>query len=169
MENDKPEVESTEEITEADTIQADLEQAQAQAAEYLDSLRRLKAEFENFRKRMLREQSEFIKFASQGLILELLPVVDNFERALEHNAEGGHLEEYRKGLSLVRAQLLEALAKEGLSVIDSVGQPFDPHRHEAVMQEESDEFPEGTVVRELEKGYVLKDRVIRPAKVTVAK
>ena len=162
-------VEAEDIAVEAEQIRADLEKTRGEAEEYLDSLQRLKAEFENFRKRTLREQSEFLKLASQGLISELLPVLDNFERALEHEVEGGQSDEYKKGLRLVYGQLLDVLAKEGLSTLEPVGQPFDPNQHEALMQEESDEHPEGTVVRVLEKGYVLKDRIIRPAKVTVAK
>ena len=117
---------------------------------------------------MLREQSEFLKFASQGVIGELLPVIDNFERALDQD-HGEQFDDYKKGMKLVYGQLLEALAKEGLSMVEPVGQPFDPNLHEAVMQEESDEYPEGTVVRVLERGYVLQDRIIRHAKVSVAK
>lgn len=149
-------------------IQADLDKARAEAEEYLDSLQRLKAEFENFRKRMVREQSEILKLASQGVIGEILPVMDNFERALDHEIHGDQLDEYKKGLQLVYGQLFDVMAREGLSTLEPVGQPFDPTRHEAVMQEDSDEYSEGTVVRVIEKGYVLKDRIIRPAKVTVA-
>lgn len=158
-------------VSEADLeeLRADLEKARAEAAEYLDNLKRLKAEFENFRKRMLREQSEFLKFAAQGVIGELLPVIDNFERALDQEDHGDHFDDYKKGMKLVYGQLLEALAKEGLSMVEPVGQPFDPNLHEAVMQEESAEHPEGTVVRVLERGYVLQDRIIRHAKVSVAK
>ena len=150
-------------------LQADLEKARREAADYLDNLQRLKAEFDNFRKRMLREQSEFLKFAAQGVIGELLPVIDNFERALDQEDHGDQFDDYKKGMKLVYGQLLEALAKEGLSMVEPVGQPFDPNLHEAVMQEESTEHPEGTVVRVLERVYVLQDRIIKHAKVSVAK
>ena len=150
-------------------LRADLEKARGETAEYLDNLKRLKAEFENFRKRMLREQSEFLKFDAQGVIGELLPVIDNFERALDQGDHGDQFDDYKKGMKLVYGQLFEALAKEGLSTVEPVGQPFDPNLHEAVMQEESAEYPEGTVVRVLERGYVLQDRIIRHAKVSVAK
>ena len=163
--------EKDDEIVESsvDQIQVDLEKARLEAADYLDSLQRLKADFDNFRKRMLREQSEFLKLASQTLIGALLPVIDNFERALEHEMHGDQLDKYRDGLRLVYSQILDVLAKEGLSVLEPVGQQFDPNQHEAVLQEESSMHEEGTVVRVLEKGYVLKARVIRPAKVVVAK
>ena len=174
IDEDKPdELENEEEaaIVEeaAEGGRTELEQARGEAAEYLENLQRLKAEFENFRKRMLREQSEFLKFASQGVIGELLPVVDSFERALDHEVHGDHFDDYKKGMKLVYGQLLEALAKEGLSTVEPVGQPFDPNLHEAVMQEESEEHAEGAVVRVLEKGYILQDRIIRHAKVSVAK
>ncbi len=166
LENDE-EVPSAEEVVEEE--RTELEEARGEAAEYLDNLQRLKAEFENFRKRTLREQSEFLKFASQGVIGELLPVIDNFERALDQENNGDQFDDYKKGMKLVYDQLLEALAKEGLSTVEPVGQPFDPNLHEAVMQEESAEHPEGTVVRVLERGYILQDRIIRHAKVSVAK
>ncbi len=164
------ELESPEELdSEVDKAKTDLEVARAEAADYLDRLQRLKAEFENFRKRMIREQGEVLKFASQGVIVGLLPIIDNFERALDHEIQGEQLDEFKKGLKLVYAQLFEVLSKEGLSILEPVGQVFDPARHEAIMQEDSDEHAEGTVVRVVEKGYVLQDRIIRHAKVTVAK
>lgn len=152
----------------AEQIQEDLEKARTEAADYLDNLQRLKAEFDNFRKRMLREQSEFLSLATQEIIKELLPVVDNFERALAHAIEDGHLDDYKGGMQLVYNQLVDALAKEGLTSEEPVGELFDPAKHQAMMQVDSDEYPEGTVVSVLEKGYLLKGRVIRPAKVSVA-
>ena len=149
-------------------LQADLDKARAEAADYLDNLKRLKAEFENFRKRMLREQSEFLKLAAEGLITALLPVIDNFERAMAHEIHGGQIDEYKNGMQLVYNQIMDTLAKEGLSAIEPIGEPFDPTSHEAMMKVESKDHPEGTVVSVLEKGYFLKGRVIRPAKVAVA-
>ncbi|MDP1809139.1 MAG: nucleotide exchange factor GrpE [Actinomycetota bacterium] len=154
--------------TEGKQLQEDLDKARAEAADYLDNLQRLKAEFDNFRKRMLREQSEFLSLATQEIIKELLPVVDNFGRALAHEIEDGHLDDYKGGMQLVYNQLVDALAKEGLTSEEPVGEPFDPAKHEAMMRVDSDEHPEGTVVAVLEKGYLLKGRVIRPAKVMVA-
>lgn len=150
-----------------DEIKEDLERAQCEAADYLDNLKRLKAEFDNFRKRMLKEQSEFLKLAAQQVIGELLPVIDNFERALAHEIHGDQIEEYKGGMQMVYKQLKESLSKEGLKALEPVGEPFDPTRHEAMMTMESDEYPEGTVIKVIEKGYLLKDRVIRPAKVAV--
>lgn len=171
-EKDKPPEEVEGEINAdevaAEQIQDDLEKARAEAAAYLDSLQRLKAEFDNFRKRMVREQTEFLSLATQEIIKELLPVVDNFERALAHKIEDGHLDDYKGGMQLVYNQLVDALAKEGLTSEEPVGEPFDPAKHEAMMQVDSEDHPEGTVVSVLEKGYLLKGRVIRPAKVSVA-
>lgn len=173
LENEE-EVSFAEEVIEdepvdAEELRAELDKSRAEATEYLDSLQRFKAEFENFRKRMLREQSEFLKLASQGVIGEVLPVIDNFERALDHEGHGDQFDDYQDGMKLVHDQLLEALAKEGLTPVEPIGQLFDPNLHAAVMQEESDEFPEGTVLRVLEKGYILHDHIIRHAKVSVAK
>jgi molecular chaperone GrpE len=162
------EAELVETEAEGKQLQEDLDKARGEAADYLDNLQRLKAEFDNFRKRMLREQSEFLSLATQEIIKELLPVVDNFERAMAHEIEDGHLEDYKGGMQLVYNQLVDALAKEGLTSEEPVGEPFDPAKHEAMMQVDSEKYPEGTVVSVLEKGYLLKGRVIRPAKVSVA-
>ena len=162
---DELQIDSNEMVEE---IKEDLEKAQGEAANYLDNLQRLKAEFDNFRKRMLREQSDFLKLAAQEVIGTLLPVLDNFERALAHEIHGDQIEEYKGGMQMVHKQLEEALSKEGLKSIEPVGEPFDPTKHEALMTIKSDEYPEGTVVKVIEKGYLLKDRVIRPAKVAVA-
>ena len=162
------EAELVETEAEGRQLREDLDKARSEAADYLDNLQRLKAEFDNFRKRMLREQSEFLSLATQEIIKELLPVVDNFERAMAHEIEDGHLEEYKGGMQLVYNQLVDALAKEGLTSEEPVGESFDPAKHEAMMQVDSEDYPEGTVVAVLEKGYLLKGRVIRPAKVSVA-
>jgi molecular chaperone GrpE len=167
----KTEIEQEIEAAEHDVerIETDLEKARRDAGAYLDSLQRLKAEFDNFRKRVRKEQSEFLKLAAQGVIGELLPVVDNFERALAHEAHGDQIEQFKDGLQLVYSQMIDVLAKEGLSALEPVGESFDPTRHEAMMQVTSDEHGEGIIVKVLEKGYVLNDRVIRPAKVMVSK
>jgi molecular chaperone GrpE len=131
--------------------------------QYLDSLRRLKAEFDNSRKRQERERSRILEFASEKLVQELLPVLDNLDRALE--SEG----DIREGVQATRGQLAEVLANEGLLPVASDGQPFDPNVHEAVMGQPSDEHEEGTVLQTFQRGYLLNGRAIRPAKVVVAK
>lgn len=138
-------------------------------AELLDSLVRLKAEFENYRKRMLKEQTRILETAESGLIKKLLPVIDNLERALESASPGvddaGGL---RKGVEMVLGQLLELLVKEGLEVISPEGEPFDPEHHEAMMVVETDECPEDTVIGVTQKGYRFNGLLLRPAMVRVS-
>ena len=143
-------------------LRAELEAARSERDEYLDALRRLKAEFENSRKRQERERSRLLETASERLVVELLPVLDNLDRALE--AEG----DIREGVRATRDQLADALGNEGLLPIASDGQPFDPNVHEAVMGLPSDEHEEGTVLQTFQRGYVLNGKPIRPAKVVVA-
>ena len=143
-------------------LRAELEAARSERDEYLDALRRLKAEFENSRKRQERERSRLLETASERLVVELLPVLDNLDRALE--AEG----DIREGVRATRDQLAVVLGNEGLLPIASDGQPFDPNVHEAVMGLPSDEHEEGTVLQTFQRGYVLNGKPIRPAKVVVA-
>ncbi|MBA4115632.1 MAG: nucleotide exchange factor GrpE [Rubrobacter sp.] len=141
----------------------ELELARRERDEYLDSMRRMKAEMENSRKRQERERARTVQLASEKLVRELLPVVDNLERALE--AEG----DIHEGVRATRDQLLAALEREGLVPLVSDGESFDPAVHEAVMGQPSDEHEEDTVIQTLERGYVLNGRPIRPAKVIVAR
>ncbi len=141
----------------------ELEAARRERDEYLNDMRRMKAEMENSRKRMERERARYMQAASERLLGELLPVVDNLERALE--AQG----DVREGVRATRDQLVAVLAREGLAQIHSDGESFDPAVHEAVMSMPSDEHEEDTVVQTLEPGYTLNDRTIRPAKVIVSK
>jgi molecular chaperone GrpE len=131
--------------------------------EYLDALRRLKAEFENSRKRQERERARVLETASERLVVELLPVLDNLDRALE--AEG----DIREGVRATRDQLADVLGNEGLLPVASDGLPFDPNVHEAVMGQVSEEHEEGTIIQTFQRGYVLNGKPIRPAKVVVAK
>ncbi len=141
----------------------ELEAARRERDEYLDDMRRMKAEMENSRKRLERERTRYVQVASERLVGELLPVLDNLERALE--AQG----DVREGVRATRDQLVAVLAREGLAQIHSDGESFDPAVHEAVMSMPSDEHEEDTVVQTLEPGYMLNDRTIRPAKVIVSK
>jgi molecular chaperone GrpE len=142
---------------------SELEAVSAERDQYLDALRRLKAEFDNSRKRQERERTRILEAASEKLVQELLPVLDNLDRALE--SEG----DIREGVQATRGQLAEVLANEGLLPVASDGQPFDPNVHEAVMGQPSDEHEEGTVLQTFQRGYLLNGRAIRPAKVVVAK
>ena len=139
--------------------------AQKQRDEYLDALQRLKAEFDNYRKRVARDQHELAARAHERLVRELVPVLDDLERALEAAAE--HEEaKLEDGVRLVHRELVEALAREGLDEIETDGR-FDPHVHEALLSQPS-EAEEGSVLDVLQKGYRLGDRVLRPARVVVA-
>ena len=142
---------------------------EAEKKELQDKLLRLAAEFENYKKRMFREQEIVFKYAEEGLLRELLPSLDNLERALAHENGSAEVQSMREGVDLTLKALMAATAKFGLTPIDSVGQPFDPNRHEALAMEASDSHPPNTVIREFEKGYFYKDRLLRAAKVVVAK
>lgn len=131
-----------------------------------EQLLRKQAEVENFRKRAEREKDEFMQYSLFSAVKELLPILDGFELAL--SADGGG-EDYRKGVALIYQKLASALQKLGLKAIESKGQEFDPHKHQAVATIETDEVPEHKVVEELQRGYFFKDRLLRPAMVTVAK
>jgi molecular chaperone GrpE len=141
----------------------ELEATRRERDEYLDALRRLKAEFENSRKRQQRERVRILETASERLVVELLPVLDNLDRALE--AEG----DIHEGVRAIRDQLVAVLGEEGLLSVASDGQPFDPNVHEAVMSQPSEEHEEGTILQTFQRGYVLNGKPIRPAKVVVAK
>jgi molecular chaperone GrpE len=143
----------------------ELEVATRERDEYLDALQRLKAEFENYKKRVSRDQAEFVARASERLVKQLLPVLDDLERALEAVAE--HEEaKLEEGVRLVHRSLADALAKEGLVEVETDG-AFDPHTQEALLAQPS-EADEGTVIQVLQKGYKLGDRVLRPARVVVS-
>ncbi|MEW6096182.1 MAG: nucleotide exchange factor GrpE [bacterium] len=148
---------------------AHLEKQSSLADEYLDHLRRLKAEFENYKKREEKQRAEFIKFANEGLICELLPVMDSIDRALNGVHKSHDLESFLPGVELIRKQLEDVLVRNGLATIETVGKHFDPKVHEAMMQVESNEHPEDTIAQELRKGYLLNNRVIRAAQVAVSK
>ena len=141
----------------------ELEATRLERDQYLDALRRLKAEFENSRKRQERDRTRILSMASERLVQELLPVLDNLDRALE---AGGDI---REGVQATREQLAEVLAEEGLLPVASDGEPFDPNVHDAVMGQPSEEHEEGTIIQTFQRGYLLNGKPIRPAKVVVAK
>jgi molecular chaperone GrpE len=141
----------------------ELEAVRKERDEYLENMRRMKAELENSRARLEREHARSVELASERLIKELLPILDNLERALE--ADG----DVKEGVEATHEQLVGILAQEGLNPISSEGQSFDPAVHEALMSKPSDKHEEDTVMQTLERGYVLKGKPIRPAKVVVSK
>jgi molecular chaperone GrpE (heat shock protein) len=133
-----------------------------------EQLNRLRADFENLKKRMERERDEYYRHATGGLILRLLAVLDNLERALAAGRGGGGEEGFRRGVALIHRQLYDELCKEGLTAVDAVGESFDPAVHEAVATDTSAELPANTVVEELQRGYYFQDRLLRPALVRVS-
>jgi molecular chaperone GrpE len=128
-------------------------------------LQHLQADFENYRKRTEKEKQDYAKYASKQVILDILPVLDNFELSLKHTS---NKKEFVKGIELVYAQLLDILEKKGLKPINALDKKFDPEQHEALIQEESKKSS-GTIIEEFQKGFTLNGKVIRPSKVKVAK
>ena len=149
----------------------ELKQKAAKADEHWDRLLRTTADLENFKKRSARERQEAIKFANASLIEKLIPALDNFDMALAaaNNAESHSMESLKTGITMIYNQLKAALADTGLEEIDATNQPFDPNLHEAVSHQESADVPEGQVLQQLRKGYKLRERLIRPATVVVAR
>ena len=149
----------------------DLKNRAAKADENWDRLLRTTADLDNFKKRAAREKIEAAQYANVSLLQKLLPVLDNFEMALAaaQTAQGDKLTSLQSGVQMIQQQLKSALADTGLEEIDAASKPFDPNFHEAISQQESAEVPEGSVLQQLRKGYKLKDRLLRPATVIVAK
>jgi molecular chaperone GrpE len=164
-----------EEVNLAEGSPEELEELREKAAkgqEHWDRLVRVSADFDNYRKRATRERQEAIRFANESLLEKLIPLLDNLEMALAaaDNAPGADKAEALKaGVSMIYNQLRAVLADAGVEEIDAAGKPFDPNWHEAVAQQVSTEMPEGTVLQQLRKGFKLKERLIRPATVVVAK
>lgn len=142
----------------------------AKAQENYDRLMRTAADLENYKKRAARERQEAIKYANDSLLERLIPVLDNFEMALTAgNAPNTSVQSLQEGINMIQQQLKSAMAEAGLEEIDASGKPFDPNLHEAISQQESADAPEGQVVQQVRKGYKLRDRLLRPASVVVAK
>jgi molecular chaperone GrpE len=149
----------------------DLKNRAAKADEFKDNWLRTAADLENYRKRAARERVEAIQFANAALIQKLLPVLDNFEmaQAAAQNAKDEKSTSLQAGVAMIQKQLKDALSESGLEEIDATGKPFDPAFHEAISQQETADVPEGNVVQQVRKGYKLRDRLLRPATVVVAK
>jgi molecular chaperone GrpE len=145
-----------------------LERAEAEAAEYLDQLQRLQAEFANYKKRTEKEREEFISQANATLIKQLLPILDDCERALQTIPANLRGLTWVEGIALIERRLRKTLEQEGLTSIDAVGEMFDPQLHHAVVREETTERGEDEIIGELQKGYRLHDKVLRPSMVRVA-
>jgi molecular chaperone GrpE len=128
---------------------------------------RLQADFDNYRRRVRLDQEATVKYRAQSLVSDILPALDNFERALKVESDDDKVKSLLQGMEMVYRQLVEAVKKEGVEPIDAVGQVFDPHLHQAVMQVEDSNFESNSVVEEFQKGYKLHDRIIRPSMVKV--
>lgn len=145
-------------VKRAEKLEADLAEKDVQ-------MLRLRADFDNFRRRSAKEREELAAVVTQGILTDMLPLLDNFERAL--SAEGSDLDSFRAGVSMIYKQMQEALAKNGLEVIDTKDKKFDPNFHQAVMRVQDPEKEDDTIEQELQKGYMAKGRVIRPSMVQV--
>jgi len=150
-------------------IAAKLAAAEAAEKESYDRFLRVSADFENYKKRSSREMSEFRKYANESLIRDLLPIVDNLERAIVSASDHKDIDSFVEGVNLTFNEVMKVLERFSVKPIDAVGMPFDPTYHQAVMQEPDDDKPENTIIRELQKGYTIHDRLLRPTMVVVSK
>ncbi|MED3659459.1 nucleotide exchange factor GrpE [Bacillus velezensis] len=150
-----------------EALQHQIDELQGLLDEKENKLLRVQADFENYKRRSRLEMEAAQKYRSQNVVTEILPALDNFERALQVEAESEQTKSLLQGMEMVRRQLMDALEKEGVEAIEAVGQEFDPNLHQAVMQVEDENFGSNIVIEELQKGYKLKDRVIRPSMVKV--
>jgi molecular chaperone GrpE len=154
---------------EVEQLKSELERVSQEAKENYDRFLRASAELENYRKRSAREMDDLRKYATQALLKDLLPVADNLDLAIKSAAETNHNERsLLDGIDLTRKELLKVFDRYHVKPIEALGSAFDPNYHEAVMQEESDEHAEKTVITELQKGYLIHDRLLRPSMVVVA-
>jgi molecular chaperone GrpE len=148
---------------------AKLEDIEKEKQEIYEHLLRTTADFENHKKRVQREKEDLLRYGNQKFALEILPVIDNFERALQQAEGTSDKESMLQGIEMILKQLLQALEKFGIKGFSSIGEPFDPHKHEAMSHQESVKHEENTVISEFQKGYFLHDRLLRPALVVVSK
>ena len=149
-------------------LKAKLEEKEKEAAENYDKYLRAVADLDNYKKRANKEKSDIIKYSNEELIRDILPFVDSLDRALEHGG-GADVEVFKDGLKLIQDQLLCCLKKHGVEKIESLGLDFDPSFHEAMMQSDSEKHEENKIINEMERGYLLNGRLLRPSKVCVCK
>jgi molecular chaperone GrpE len=165
---DNPAGEAPETSTSSEAVDP-VTQLETQVAELKDRLLRSQADWDNSRKRILREKEDAVRFAAENFLERLLPVIDNFEMGMQAAKTATDAKAIAQGFEMVLAQFQQVLKDAGVEAVDAVGHPFDPHRHEALGHQESTEHPEGHVMMQMRKGYKLKDRLLRPASVFVAK
>lgn len=150
-------------------LEGQLAETKAELEKFRDLALRSTADLDNYRKRMSKEREEAIKFANSSFLERLIPVLDNFEFGLQAARSASSPVSILEGMTMVQKQFQDFLSSAGIEVIDATGQHFDPQLHEAISQEENEQVPEGTVIRQLRKGYKLRERLIRPANVVVSK
>jgi molecular chaperone GrpE len=155
-------------LDDLEAIKARASQAEQERDQFLALLQRTRADFENYEKRVLRDHAQERLYMHGGLAKDLLPVLDNLDRAMQAAKQAGEQGPLVQGVSLVQGQLIDALKRHGVTVIEAVGQPFDPGRHEAVLQQPAPGKAAGTVLQVVEQGFAIHDRVLRPSKVIVA-
>jgi molecular chaperone GrpE len=155
-------------VAELQRVQRELEQTRAKAAEYLDGWQRAQAEFANYRKRQESERAQLVAFANAALLRKLLPVVDDFERAIGTLPASGKHATWAQGVLLITRKLETVLESEGVKEIETQGRDFDPAYHEAVTYEQADGYRDGQIIGVVQRGYVMGERVLRPAQVRVA-
>jgi molecular chaperone GrpE len=159
--------ENTEEMPAQDPMEQKVAELEGKLDEADNRYLRLQADFDNFRRRSRIELEASAKYRAQSIISDLLPAIDNLERALKMDVDNEQAKSLKQGVEMVYRSLIDALKNEGVEVIEAVGKEFDPHLHQAVMQAEDENFGPNIVVEEFQKGYMLKDRIIRPAMVKV--
>lgn len=152
-----------------DALKKDLDTALGEVERIRDKWLRAEAELDNYRKRVQKEKYEHFLYGHEKIVREILPVLDNLGRAIEHASEMGLDQKILEGVELTHKQFLAVLEKYGVVPVTAIGKEFDPNMHEAVMEEESQEFKPRTIIKEVEKGYMLRDRLLRPSKVVLAK
>ena len=151
-------------------MEARLESLEKEAKESYDRFLRVSAEFENYKKRAAREMNDFRKFANESFVKAMLPIVDNLDRAIESSSNDDHAQNsVVEGVNMTLKEILKVFEQFNVKPFESLGKAFDPALHQAVMQEETDDHPENTVLNELQKGYMMHDRLLRPAMVVVSK
>jgi molecular chaperone GrpE len=173
MERKKPNTNATDEageqvLDDLEALRAKLQSAEQKRDEYLNLAQRARADFENYQKRMARDLVQERRYAQAPLASDLLPALDNLERAIAAGEQAGEQGPLVQGVSMVHTQLLDILRRHGVTRIEAQGQPFDPNLHQAVMQQPSADHPPMTVVQVLEQGYLIHERVLRPARVAVS-
>jgi molecular chaperone GrpE len=155
-------------LDDLEALKARVATAEQERDQFLGLLQRTRADFENYEKRVLRDLAQERRYMHGGLARELLPVLDNLERAIQAAHHAGEQGPLVQGVGMVQGQLLDALKRHGITIIDAVGQPFNPTLHEAVMQQQAPDKTAGTVLQVVERGFKIHDRVLRPAKVIIA-